>query len=85
MTSTLVYTVRPAPLHEAKPGSRVEHDGTVYKVFRTVRVVRPGGYVLLGVARLPNGGWCDESVALYYANRTATVSLVVGGEVPHAS
>ena len=75
--SMLVYSTRTVPLHEVRAGSLVEHDGQVYKVFRRVRLVRPGGWVLLGVRRNEDGGFDGESVGLLYANENASVQQVV--------
>lgn len=82
--TALVYTTRAVPLDTVKPGSRIEYDGGIYRVFRFLPVVKPGGWMAIAVPYDALGGPLDQSVGLYFANRNATVLLVCGAEVPHA-
>jgi hypothetical protein len=84
MTTTLVYTTRPVSLDAVKPGSRIEYDGRIYRVFRFLPVVKPGGCMAIAVPYDALGGPLDRSVGLYFATRNATVLLVCAAEVPHA-
>ncbi len=75
--STVAYELQTVALHEVRPGSLVEHDGRVYKVFRRMRLVKPGGWILVGVARNFDGSHNGESVGLLYHHQNAPVQLVV--------
>lgn len=80
--ATLVYATLPTKLFQLKPGSCIEHSGQVYKVFRLLRCVRPGGWTAIAVPRDLAGLWDSEAVALQFDTINDVVLLVSGVEVP---
>ena len=80
--ATLVYATRPARLYQLKPGDSIEHKGQVYRVFRLLRCVSPGGWTAVAVPRDLAGLWDGEAVAIQFDELNAIVRLVGGVEVP---
>lgn len=68
---------RAVPLAKLPKLAVVLHDGAEYKVWKHVRVIKPGGTMLLASPRTPEGSWAVQAVGLYYANDKAEAELVV--------
>lgn len=83
--NTFVYKTQPVPLDHIKPGARIEYDGAIYRVFRFLPVVKPGGRMAIAVPYDALGAPLEQSVGLYFANSNAVVQLVCKVEVAHAA
>lgn len=79
---TLVYATRPVRLYQLRPGDCIEHKSQVYRVFRLLRCVSPGGWTAVAVPRDSAGLWDGEAVAIQFDKLDAVVLLVGGAEVP---
>jgi len=73
---TVDLKTRTVPLRKLPKLAVVLYDGIEYKVWKHQRVIKPGGVMLSASSRVP-GGWHVEAVALYYANDSAVVEMVL--------